>query len=332
MKKINVLGIDGGGTKTEAVLMDENYQILGSGKSGPSNYQSVGIEVAKNSIQSAIIQAVINSNSHQPISGICLGLAGVGRAEDFIVAEKFIQEIITNLPIKWDLQTHTTIICSDSNIALVGGIGDAVGVVVMAGTGSLIFGQNNQGLTKRVGGWGYLLGDEGGGYNIAIQGLQAALKSYDGRESPTTLITDFQTYLGLKNIEGLIEIVYRRGWNAKDVATLAPIVFAAANKEDKVAKKIIQGAIEELSKATKIVISTLFQPHEIFEVVTIGSVWRGMENFRSWFENSITAIAPTAQVIWPRHQPVYGAALLALKAVEDINSKFKIQNSKVTSH
>jgi len=316
MKKLNVLGIDGGGTKTEAILMDENYQILGSGKSGPSNYQSVGIEVTKNSIQTAITQTVTNSNSYQPISGICLGLAGVGRPEDFSVVKKILEELVTDMSIKWELKPNTTIICSDSNIALVGGIGDTVGVVVIAGTGSLIFGQNSQGLTKRVGGWGYLLGDEGGGYNIAIQGLQAALKSYDGRESPTTLITDFQTYLDLKNIEGLIEVVYRRGWGTRDIAKLAPIVFAAADKEDKVAKKIIQGAVEELSKATKIVISTLFQPHEIFEVVTIGSVWRGMKNFRGWFENSITAIAPTAQVIWPRHQPVYGAALLALKAVK----------------
>ena len=55
MKKLNVLGIDGGGTKTEAVLMDENCQVLGSGKSGPSNYHSVGIEVAKNSIQTCLL-------------------------------------------------------------------------------------------------------------------------------------------------------------------------------------------------------------------------------------------------------------------------------------
>ncbi|NEQ39432.1 MAG: ATPase [Okeania sp. SIO3I5] len=316
MKKVNVLGIDGGGTKTEALLMDENYQILGSGKSGPSNYQSVGIEVAKNSIQTAITEAVANSNSHQSISGICLGLAGVGRPEDFPVVENLLQEIITNIPIKWDVQPNTIIICSDSNIALVGGIGYSIGIVAIAGTGSLVFGQNSQGLTKRVGGWGYLLGDEGSGYDIAIRGLQAALKSYDGREFPTTLITDFQRHLGLTNIEGIIEIVYRRGWGATQIAALAPIVSAAADKGDKVAKKIIQGAVEELSIATKIVISTLFQPHETFEVVTIGSVWNSLIDFRSRFEDSIGAIAPTAQVIWPRHQPVYGAAILALKAVK----------------
>ncbi len=316
MKKLNVLGIDGGGTKTEAVLMDENYQILGSGKSGPSNYQSVGIEVAKNSIQTAITQAVTNNNNHQSISGICLGLAGVGRPEDFPVVENLLQEIITNLPIKWDLQPNTIIICSDSNIALVGGIGYSIGIVAMAGTGSLVFGQNSQGLTKRVGGWGYLLGDEGSGYNIAIRGLQAALKSYDGRESPTTLITDFQRHLGLKNIEGIIEVVYRRGWGATEIAALAPIVSAAADNGDKVAKKIIQSAVEELSIATKIVISTLFQPHETFEVVTIGSVWNSMIDFRGRFEDSILAIAPAAKLIWPRHQPVYGAAILALKAVK----------------
>ncbi|MGD1698764.1 N-acetylglucosamine kinase [Dapis sp. BLCC M229] len=316
MKKLNVLGIDGGGTKTEAVLMDENYQIIGSGKRGPSNYQSVGIEVAKNSIQTAITQAVTNNNSHQPISGICLGLAGVGRPEDFPVVENLLQEIITNLPIKWDLQPNTIIICSDSNIALVGGIGYSIGIVAMAGTGSLVFGQNSQGLTKRVGGWGYLLGDEGSGYNIAIRGLQAALKAYDGRESPTTLITDFQRHLGLTNIEGIIEVVYRRGWGATEIAALAPIVSAAADKGDKVAKKIIQGAVEELSIATKVVISTLFKPHETFEVVTIGSVWNSMIDFRGRFEDSILAIAPTAQLIWPRHQPVYGAGILALKAVK----------------
>ncbi|NET40408.1 N-acetylglucosamine kinase [Okeania sp. SIO2B3] len=315
MKKVNVLGIDGGGTKTEAVLMDENYQILGSSKSGPSNYQSVGIEVAKKSIQTAISQAVSNSNSHQPISGICLGLAGVGRPEDIQVVENFLQEIITNLPIKWALQPNTIIICSDSPIALVGGTGHSVGIVAMAGTGSQIFGQNSQGLTKRVGGWGYLLGDEGSGYNIAIRGLQAALKSYDGRELPTTLITDFQAYLGLTNIEGLIEVVYRRGWGPKQIAALAPIVSTAADKGDKVAKKIINDAVEELSIATKIVISTLFQPHETFEVVTIGNVWKSMINFRGQFEDSIIAVAPAAKIIWPRNQPAYGAGILALKAI-----------------
>ena len=316
MKGLNVLGIDGGGTKTEAVLMDENYQVIGSGKSGPSNYQSVGIEVAKNSIQTAITQTLANSNTSRPISGICLGLAGVGRPEDFLVVENFLQEIIANLPIKWDLQPNTIIICSDSNIALVGGLGGSVGIVTIAGTGSIVFGQNSQGVTKRVGGWGYLLGDEGGGYYIAIRGLQAALKGYDGRGSPTTLVTDFQRYLGIKNIEGIVEIVYRRGWDVKQIAALAPIVSAAADKEDKVAKKIIRDAVEELSGATEIVISTLFQRHEFFEVVTIGSVWNNMINFRTRFENSIGAIAPAAQVIWPRHQPVYGAGIIALKAVK----------------
>ena len=315
MKKVNVLGIDGGGTKTEAILMDENYQIIGSSKSGPSNYQSVGIEIAKNSIQTAIIQAVTNSNSHQPISGICLGLAGVGRPEDIRVVENLIQEIITNLPIRWDLQPNTIIICSDSPIALVGGIGHSVGIVAMAGTGSQIFGQNSQGLTKRVGGWGYLLGDEGSGYHIAIRGLQAALKSYDGRELPTALTKDFQAYLGLKNIEGLIEVVYRRGWGPTQIAALSPIVSTAADKGDKVAKKIINDAVEELSRATKIVISTLFQPHENFEVVTIGNVWKSMINFRSQFENSIIEVAPAAKIILPRHQPAYGAGILALKAI-----------------
>ena len=320
----NVLGIDGGGTKTTCVLMDETGKIIGRGEAGPSNYQSVGIETAKQSIQLAIKNAVIAAKVEQdlPIKAICLGLAGVGRPQDIKVVEDLVKELQLgdNLPIKLLLKPETTLICNDSQIALVGGIGKPIGIAVIAGTGSHIFGQNHQGKTKRVGGWGYILGDEGSGYDIAIQGLKAALKSFDGRLECTTLTEQFKIHLHLKNIEDLVEVVYRRGWGVKEIAALAKIVDREAAAGDRVALNIIESAATELALATKVAISGLFDKTEAYEIVTIGGVWEGTANLRGKFADYISAIAPFATVIWPRHEPACGAGLLALSALNQDSS------------
>ncbi|MEG3842841.1 BadF/BadG/BcrA/BcrD ATPase family protein [Microcoleus sp. herbarium14] len=317
-----VFGIDGGGTKTICLLMDENKLVLGRGEAGPSNYQTLGIETAKQSIQLAIEQAILSANikvdRHFNLEAICLGLAGVGRPKDIEIVQFFVQnlELTNNLPISQLLQPQNIVVCSDCAIALVGGIGHASGIVVISGTGSIVFGQNRQGETKRVGGWGYLLGDEGSGYDIAIRGLQAALKFYDGRGVYTILTEKFQVHLGLKNLEELVEVVYRRGWGVKEIAGLAPIVDRAAAEGDRVADDIINSAVAELTLATKTAISGLFNQTEDFEIVTIGGVWGSEANSRGRFEAAISAIAPLAKVISPRYEPAFGAGLLALKAVD----------------
>lgn len=307
---MNVLGIDGGGTKTVCVLMDEAGQIWGRGQAGPSNYQTVGIEAAKTAIDTAITQAILNSGRENiTIDGIGLGLAGVGRPEDVRVVQDWLQ------PIQSKFQPDAVVIESDSVIALAGGVGQGEGIVVIAGTGSQVFGKNSQGQTKRVGGWGYLLGDEGSGYHIAIQGLQAALKSYDGRIASTRLVEALQHHLGLETIEGLIEVVYRRGWAAKEIAALAPIIDQVAASGDQVATDIISAATAELVLATEVAIASLFEPQASFKIVTMGGVWQGMTHLRYQFIEEIYAIAPAAEVIWPRYEPAFGAGLLGLQAL-----------------
>ena len=317
-----VFGIDGGGTKTICLLMDENKIVLGRGEAGPSNYQTLGIETAKRSIQLAIEQAILSANikvdRHFNIKAICLGLAGVGRPRDIEIVQFFVQnlQLTHDLPINQLWQPRNIVVCSDCAIALVGGIGHDSGIAVISGTGSIVFGQNRLGETKRVGGWGYLLGDEGSGYDIAIRGLQAALKFYDGRADCTTLAEKFQVYLGLKNLEELVEVVYRRGWGVKEIAGLAPIVDRAAAEGDRIADDIINSAVAELTLATKTAIVELFNQTEDFEIVTIGGVWGSEVNCRGRFEAAISAIAPKAQVISPKYEPAFGAGLLALKTVD----------------
>ncbi len=319
---VYVLGIDGGGTKTVCLLIDETGNILSRGQAGSSNYQTGGIDSAKNSIETAINQAISvfleDKNYHKiSIQGLGIGLAGVGRKEDFNSIQNLVKQVKTNsnLSINWELTANSTIIKSDSIIALVGGLGHPVGIVVIAGTGSQIFGQNSQGKTKRVGGWGYLLGDEGSGYYIAISGLKAALKSHDGRLGSTQLISAFKQHLNLDNIESLIEVVYRRGWTVPQIANLAKIVDNVANEGDEIANEIINTAIEELVFATTIAIDSLFKPDETVEIVTIGGVFQGMNNFRSKYIQSLKIVAPTANVILPRYEPAFGAGILALNGL-----------------
>ncbi|WP_298919214.1 N-acetylglucosamine kinase [uncultured Nostoc sp.] len=315
-----VLGIDGGGSKTVCVLMDDLRQVLGRGEAGPSNYQSIGIEATLQSIQSAIQNAVettIITNTLK-INAICLGLAGVGRAADIKVVKGLVQELQNNksLPITWALQPANIVICNDALIALVGGIGQPVGVVVAAGTGSIVFGRNHQGHTKRVGGWGYILGDEGSAYKIAIAGMNAALKSADGREMSTSLIEGFKQYLDLESIEDLIEVIYRREWGVKQIAALAPIVDFAAASGDIVANIIIDDAVKELVKATSTVIDAIFSADSVLEVVTTGSVWRGKCKIHERFAASIVKKFPEVKVIFPRYELAYGAGLLALQTTQ----------------
>ncbi len=308
-----VLGIDGGGTKTTCVLMNDTGQVLGRGEAGSSNYQSVGIEAAFCSIQAAIAQAVASIDAVK-VEAICLGLAGVARPADIQVVQGFVQQLklSNSLPVTWRLQPSNVVICNDASIALVGGLGHVVGIVAITGTGSIIFGQNQQGYTKRVGGWGHSLGDEGSAYYIAIQGMRAALRAYDGRDAPTSLQECLRQHLCLNSIEDLIEVIYQRRWGVKEIAALAPIIDEAAASGDKVAITIIEDAVKELVVATQVVLDTIFSPNEVVEVVTTGSVWQGNSKIREKFETSLIRRSPFVKVIYPRYEPAYGAGLLAL--------------------
>jgi N-acetylglucosamine kinase-like BadF-type ATPase len=328
-----ILGIDGGGTKTVCILMDTQGKVWGRGEAGASNYQTIGIDNTFNSIEAAIISATIELKKidNIKITAICLGLAGVARARDQEVIESIVGDlqISPNLCVEWALDLASKIIiCHDALIALVGGIGSDVGIVVAAGTGSIVFGINQQGITKRVGGWGYLLGDEGSAYKIAVTGLQMAMKSYDGREKSTSLVEGFKKHLTLQNIEDLVEVVYRGGWGVKEIAALAIVVDNAAAEGDEIANQIIDEAVKELVKATSAVIDTLkFAPssqvskqesHDIFEVVTVGSVWLSKSKIREKFIHSVTTMYRNVRIISPRFEPAYGAALLGLKRFNEL--------------
>lgn len=306
-----VLGIDGGGTKTTCLLVDQTGRVWGRGQGGSANYQTVGGEAAYRAIEQAIYQAT--RHFKLPIQGIGIGLAGAGREADRAQVRAWVDRLQTSpeLSLTWDLSAHRIAICPDCEIALIGGIGQNTGIAAIAGTGAIVWGRNTRGQTQRVGGWGYLLGDEGSGYWIAQRGLQAVMRSFDGRLGATTLTPQLVEHLGLNTVEDLIEVVYRRGWGVTEIAALSQLVDRAAAAGDPIACKILQDAAQELVLGVKVAANDLFQPHEVFEVVTLGGAWQSAY-LRQTFVTAATAIFPNAKVIEPRHEAAYGAALRVL--------------------
>ncbi|NEO40512.1 MAG: ATPase [Moorea sp. SIOASIH] len=318
-----VIGIDGGATKTLCVVLNHQGQVLGRGEADASNYHTVGIKTAFASIESAIRLATQQASAKLSIESvtveaICLGLAGVGRPRDREVVQGFVEQLLSSqtIPVTWALLPSNVVICDDALIALVGGVGKPVGVVAIAGTGSIVFGRNAQGNTKRVGGWGHILGDVGSAYHIAISGLRAAINAYDGCAvtslTTTSLQERFTTHFNLSNFNYITDIIYQPGWGVKEIASLAPIVDQAAAEGDQVAISIIEDTVNQLARATQVVIESVFTPDSECEVVTTGSVWHGLSSIRQQFESSLGMLCPNANVIWPRHEPAYGAGLLGL--------------------
>jgi N-acetylglucosamine kinase-like BadF-type ATPase len=311
-----VLGIDGGGTKTVCVLMDDTGQVLGRGEAGASNYQSVGKQAAFDSIQLAIAEAIAPIGTVR-VEAICLGLAGVGRPTDIQVIQTLVQQLQSShsLRVIWALQPSNVAICNDAMIALAGGLGHTVGIVAIAGTGSIVLGRNARGGIKRVGGWGYMLGDSGSAYHIAISGLRAAMRAYDGVDAATSLQERFREYFQLSSLEDIVNVIYQQGWTVKEIAALAPIVAREAESGDNISVTIIEDAVQELVQATRIVIDALFSPSDVVEVVTTGGLWNGISVMRENYTSSLINQKPLVKIIVPRYEPAYGAGLLALNTL-----------------
>ncbi len=310
-----IIGVDGGGTKTVGILTTETGKRIAQLEVGPSNYHVVGEAVTKTVLKTLIVglfeQAGI-SNSGKPAdrgscaalslahTKVCLGMAGLGRATD----RKIIGRICDELSIgKNRILTH------DAHIALMSGVGKQEGIIVISGTGSIVYGINVHGQEARTGGWGPLLGDEGSGYDIALRGLKAVARAADGRGTPTELTCRILDTLGLNEPNALIRWVHAAERNA--LAELAKEVFLAAETGDGAAKQIVTAAVDELACAAAVVIKRLgFTGY--FQIVLSGGNLVNQPLFFEELHTKLKTIAPTAAGVLPKHEPAVGAVLLAI--------------------
>ena len=296
-----IIGIDGGGTKTVGILMAETGQHLAQVQSGPSNYHVVG-EAKTQTVLRSVVAELCEKAGIPSTSAIhfCLGMAGLGRAED----KKVIGRICDELGIR----EENRILTHDAHIALVGGTEKQHGVIVISGTGAIVYGINADGKEARASGWGYLLGDEGSGYDIAIKGLRAVARAADGRGRPTELTHRMLNALQRNAPDELIRWVHAASRDT--IAQLAKVVFAAARTTDAAAEQIVDAAADELVCAASSVIGQL-EFGAAFDIVLSGGNFIHQPMFVDKLRQQFERIAPNASVHLPKRDPVYGAVLLA---------------------
>ena len=300
---MHVLGIDAGGTKTVCFLADERGRVLAEARGGGANLQAYG-ELAVEKVLHAVMEEAIGERDLQP-AAICLGIAGVDREADAAAVRGIMRRI--------GFKTRTLVV-NDALIALVAGAGDRAGVVIVAGTGSIAYGRDSASRAARSGGWGYILGDEGGGFWIGRSALNAVVRQHDGR-GPRTLLTEMiLAEMQLGNPSELVRAVYVDRLNRYAIAAVAAVVQRAADAGDAVASEIISRAGIELSAAAASVITRLEMRGEQFPTLLAGGVFRGVPMLVSQVAAQIGEIAPRSEVRKLETEPAAGAVTLALAA------------------
>jgi N-acetylglucosamine kinase len=199
---------------------------------------------------------------------------------------------------------------TDAVIALVGGTGGRPGVIVASGTGSVAFGIDSSGKRARSGGWGFILGDEGSGYDIARRGMIAALREYDGRGKRTVIRRRITEVLELKSTEDLIPLLYANPLSPGRVAALYPLILDAADDGDEVAGQLISDSAAALAEMGVATARKLDFGGEQVLVTTAGGVFRG-QTLRDAFVAEIRRQLPEAHVIDPVQRAEDGAVMIA---------------------
>ena len=295
-----IIGIDGGGTKTVGILATETGQRLAQVQSGPANYHVVG-EAQTQAVLESLVGELCEKAGVSRTDSIrfCLGMAGLGRAAD--------QHVIGQLCDELGIQENRTL-THDAHIALIGGAEKQEGVIIISGTGAIVYGINADGKAARASGWGYLLGDEGSGYDIAIKGLRAIARATDGRDEPTELTNRILRTLDLNEPSELIRWVHAASRDT--IAHLAEVVFDTAQTGDGVTERIVDEAADELIRAARSVMEQL-EFTEPFDVVLSGGNLIHQPMFADKLRHGLAKTQPKASVLFPRHEPAYGAVLLA---------------------
>ncbi len=231
-----LLGLDGGGTHTRAVLAGLEGDVLGRGRAGPSNWATGGADAARRALAEAIGQALAG-HAPQEVRAACLGLAGLDRPQDAAAYRP--------VPDAWGLGERTLLV-NDAEIAWAGATGGAPGIVVVAGTGSVAYGRDGAGRAARAGGWGLPFGDEGGAAWIAAEAIRRVLCGSDGRARPSALASVLCAAAGCADPLDLCRLP-GGGTAETALGALAPAVTAAAAGGEPDALRIVERAAGELA-------------------------------------------------------------------------------------
>lgn len=305
MNRFFVAGVDGGGTKTAAIIIDNQGRLLGAGEGGPSTYGVVPDDELRENLRAALSGALRTAGlSGGRLPAAFFGLGNIVSGQD--------RDAVRRLAAEIDGVTFEKIgVDHDCRAALAGGLSGRPGIVLIAGTGTSCFGMNARGESWRASGWGPLIDDVGSGYWLGIQAMRAATLDYDGRGAPTLLRQYVRERLGLDDLNELMNRLYAAGLSRTEIASLAPLVFAAADAGDAVAAGLIRAGCEAMAGSV-LAVARRLQMDGPVELAVVGGLTRAGERLFAPLREAVHARLPDCAVMPAELPPAVGAAILAL--------------------
>lgn len=293
------IGIDAGGSKSRLVARSAGREDLVL--EGPAaNVQTAGIDGAAR-VFTGLINEALQLRPGIPLVSVCAGAAGAGRADDRTALEAAWREHLGPAA-----PPHLRVV-HDAVIAIEAAFEGGSGIIIIVGTGSIAFAKAMDGAFHRVGGWGYLLGDEGSGFAIGLDGLRAVAAAIDG--GPATRIQPLVAErLGIQTADALIHNVYRKHLHIPDVA---PLVIEAAEEGDAAARYIIEDQLRRLAQQVRWLVDRCrdIEP----QIALMGGLTRNAP-IRDALERNLRTLLPGWVIMDPKHDPVEGAVRLAMQA------------------
>jgi glucosamine kinase len=299
-----VIGIDGGGSKTRAIVADDRGNAIADAVGPGSAVRSGQVDASAQVIVDVVRDALASCEmTHVMPRVICVGVAGAGREQE----RQDLWQALVSREIADEIVIH-----SDFSVALDDAFGDGPGVLLISGTGSVAFGRSPAGTTARCGGWGPVFGDEGSGAWIGRRALSVVAAAADGREPETALTGAVLTAAQVNDAAELI------GWAAAatpgTIATLAPVVLSVAEAGDLRANAIVSLAVEELALHVRALARQLFVDERAAVPLALsGGMLRRGSMLRKRLEHRLKSAVPGAQIQAEDVDPARGAVRGALR-------------------
>ncbi|MHA0858016.1 N-acetylglucosamine kinase [Paenibacillus sp. CMAA1364] len=299
------LGVDAGGSKTYAMIANEQGEVIGVGRGGNGNHQK-NRRQAENSLQQAVSDAIMASRlTKDQLEYSWFGLAGADREVDFQILRPIISRL--DLP-------RTEISC-DTWIALRAGTESNYGIVLICGSAVNCAGKNPRGDTYQCGGFGYSFGDYGGGYDLSVEVFRSVLRADEGREKETVLSERLIHLLGYSSVSELREDYLD---HSRDLPPqIAELLFQAADEGDQVAIGLLIKQGDELGLAAVSTIRRLAMEEDSFDIVLAGSLLSKGDRsgiIRRAIEQRVKLSAPNGTLRILTREPVVGSVVLAMES------------------
>jgi N-acetylglucosamine kinase-like BadF-type ATPase len=301
------LALDGGASKTDAVVVDNQGRLLGRARGGPSNHQMVGLDEAMANLEATVVEAAdaagIPSGARPVATVASYCLAGLDLAVDEArlspaIAQRQLSEAFT--------------LRNDTFAILRAGVTSGFGIAVVCGTGLNCVGLGRDGTTVRFPSLGELSGDfTPGGAWLGVRGLGLALRAADGRGRPTSLATLVPQHLGAADAGAVLDAVYRGDISYARLPELAEVVLEAAKRGDLASQSAVGQLVDEVVAMVGAAIDRLGLADQAVEVVAGGGLFED-RGFEDQVMAGVRARCPGATVARMEGPPVLGAALFAL--------------------